>query len=398
MRKPSRDTGWDVGPLVHAGVGLQHQPAGGGSGMAWSRELKKSIETLDQLKAFTAVPPKEERRLAQIVARHPMKLTRYYAELIDWDDPDDPLKRMAVPNLDELNAEGSYDTGGERAATKMPGLQHKYAATALILCTNRCALYCRYCFRKRLVGLSTGEIMARFSDAVAYIQDHEEINNVLISGGDSLILPTRMIDAFLKKLSKVGHLRFIRFGSRVPVTFPMRILSDPGLLRVFRKYSRKDRRVYVTTHFNHPREITKQAVDAVSRLMASGVVVNNQTVLLRGVNDEPDTMAELQNTLAGIAVNPYYVFQCRPVKRVRHGFQVPLVRAYEIVEQAKRKLNGLSKRFRFVMSHRLGKIEILGLTGDEMLFKYHEALHSKDQGRVFTRRIDPEAGWLDDMA
>ncbi len=366
--------------------------------MAWTHELRKSIESLDQLEAFTAVPPDEKRRLAKIVQRHPMKLTRYYAGLINWDDPDDPLKRMAVPNLDELNAEGSYDTGGEREATIMPGLQHKYRATALVLCTNRCALYCRYCFRKRLVGLSTEEIMSRFSDAVAYIQDHEEINNVLISGGDSLILPTRMIEAFLRKLSRVDHLRFLRFGSRVPVTFPMRILDDPSLPKVFRKHSRKDRRVYVTTHFNHPREITTEAVDAVSKLMSNGVVVNNQTVLLKGVNDDPDTMAELQNTLAGIAVNPYYVFQCRPVKRVRHGFQVPLARAYEIVEQAKRQLNGLSKRFRFVMSHRTGKVEILGVIGQDMLFKYHEAQDPNDQGRVFTRRLRPEAGWLDDLA
>ena len=151
------------------------------------------------------------------------------------------------------------------------------------------------------------------------------------------------------------------------------------------------------TQYNHPREITKESIAAIDRLMSAGIVVNNQTVLLKGVNDNPVVLADLHNKLVGIRVNPYYMFQCRPMARVKKTFQVPLYDGYRIIEGAKKFLNGHSKRFRYIMSHHTGKIEILGIMNGKSLFKYHQAKNSDNQGRIFTRNLDKDATWLDDL-
>ena len=151
---------------------------------------EKSITTIQQLKAYVDLAPDEEKPLKEIIKIHPMKVSLYYLSLINWEDPTDPIRKMVIPSLEELNVEGSYDTSGEAENTKLPGLQHKYNETAFILATSKCSTYCRYCFRKRLCGLKTKEIVDRFEDAVDYIRNHKEINNVLISGGDPLTLET----------------------------------------------------------------------------------------------------------------------------------------------------------------------------------------------------------------
>jgi len=365
--------------------------------MTWRNALKNNVTTLEQLKKYVDLPPEDQKRLKRVIERHPMSITRYYLSLIDWSDPDDPLRKMAVPSVEELNLSGSYDTSGERKNTKMPGLQHKYSQTALILATNKCATYCRYCFRKRLVGLPTEEVIHRFSMAVNYIKKHTEINNVLISGGDPFMLSTRVIEKFLEKLSVIPHLDFIRFGTRVPVTFPERISEDKDLLKLLERYAFRNKKIYIVTQFNHPREITDMSKDAIDMLTRSGIIVNNQSVLLRGVNDNPDILAELQNKLVGIGVNPYYVFQCRPVKRVKHQFAIPLYKGYWIVEEAKKKLNGHSKRFRYVMSHRTGKIEIVGIMNDEIYLKYNQAENDKNIGKFFKKKLNKKATWLDEL-
>ena len=358
--------------------------------------LSHSISTLKQLKSHLKLSSTEEKCLARVIRTHPMRISPHYTSLIDWNDPDDPIKKMAVPSINELNLEGYYDTSGECENTKMPGIQHKYSETALILATNQCATYCRHCFRKRLVGLPTEETLKRFEDAAGYITKHPEINNVLISGGDPLTLPNTIIERFLKLLTRIPHINFIRFGSRVPVTLPSR-LEDRKLLNIFKKHSRSDKRLYVVTQFNHPKEINPSSIKAVNNLINAGVILNNQTVLLKQVNDTPDTLAKLMNRLASIGVIPYYVFQCRPLERVKHHFQVPLCEGVRIVEEAKARCNGLSKRFKYIMSHKTGKIEILGILDDDIFFKYHEAKNRKTLGTIFKRQVDEKAGWLDDF-
>jgi len=360
------------------------------------KKLEESLLPLNELNRLLNLSSNELKQLENIVQVHPMRISAYYMSLIDWNDPNDPIRQMAIPSLDESNLDGFYDTSGEAENTKMPGLQHMYAQTALILATNRCATYCRHCFRKRLVGLPTEEILNRFDEAAEYISRHEEINNVLISGGDPLVLSNEIIEKFLTTLMEINHIDFVRFGSRVPVTLPNR-LNDPDLLSLFKKYSRLDKRIYVTTQFNHPREITPQSISAVNNLLKSGVLVNNQTVLLKTVNDNSSTLSTLLKELIRIGVAPYYVFQCRPVKRVKYHFQVPIYKGIKIVEEAKTNCDGLSKRFKYVMSHKTGKIEILGVMNGSIYFKYHQATNKKDLGRIFSRKINKKAGWLDDF-
>ena len=364
--------------------------------LAEYKKLEESLLPLDQLKQVLNLSPKDLKQLKNIIKVHPMRINAYYISLIDWNDPNDPIKQMAIPSLDEQNLEGFYDTSGEAENTKMPGLQHKYAKTALILATNRCAMYCRHCFRKRLIGLPSEEILNRFDEAAEYISKHEEINNVLISGGDPLVLSNQIIEKFLKTLMEIDHIDFVRFGSRVPVTLPNR-LNDPNLLALFKKYSRLDKRIYVITQFNHPKEITPQSISAVNHLLKSGVIINNQTVLLKNVNDNSSTLSTLLKELVRIGVSPYYVFQCRPVKRVKYHFQVPIIKGIKIVEQTKAKCDGLSKHFKYIMSHKTGKIEILGILKDDIYFKYHQAKNKQDFGRIFKRKINKKAGWLDDF-
>ncbi|MCW4015483.1 MAG: KamA family radical SAM protein [Candidatus Bathyarchaeota archaeon] len=358
--------------------------------------MKNSICTVEQLKGFIDLSATEEKKLRQIVKNHPMRVTPYYMSLIDWDNPDDPIRKMAIPSIEEFNQQGDYDTSGEAENTKMSGLQYKYQETALILATNKCAMYCRHCFRKRLVGLQTKEILERFEDAADYIKQHEHINNVLVTGGDPLVLENEVIEKLLLILSEIPQIKFIRFGSRAPVTFPSRF-NDEELLRILSKYSHPDRRIYVVTQFNHPKEITKQSIHAVDNLIKSGIIVNNQTVLLKSVNDNATTLVNLLNRLVSIGANPYYVFQCRPVKSVKNNFQVPLCRGIDIIEKAKAHCNGHSKRFRYIMSHRTGKIEVLGVFDDEIYFKYHQAKNRKRLGKIFKHPVDETAGWLDDF-
>jgi KamA family protein len=357
--------------------------------------LDNSIHNIEQLDRYVNFADNERRILEEIVEEHPICITKYYLSLINWNDPHDPIRKMCIPSLRERSCEGSYDTSGEHENTKLRGLQHKYTETALILATNRCATYCRHCFRKRLVGLPNNEVVERFEEATDYVKTHHEINNVLISGGDPLVLPTKTIEKMLQALSEIPHLDYIRFGSRTPVTHPHRF-KDKHLLDLLKQYSRADRRIYIVTQFNHPREINKTSIEAVSRIIESGVLVDNQTVLLKGINDNYRTLAKLQNRLTGIGVNPYYVFQCRPVRRVKESFQIPLGKGIRIVEKAKALCNGHSKRFKYIMSHKTGKIEIFGLLNEEIYFKYHQARDRRNLGKIFKTAVDAQTSWLDD--
>lgn len=365
---------------------------------SWQDELKNNICSIEELKKHIKLTKNEEKALKKVTDIHPMSVTKYYFSLIDKDDKDDPIRKMIIPSANELDLSGSYDPSCEQANTKMPGLQHKYSQTALILSTNRCSAYCRHCFRKRLVGLKNKEVVERFSDAVRYIKKHKEIDNILISGGDPLILPTKIINIFLDLLTQIPHVKYIRFGSRIPTVFPTRIIQDKQLIKLFKKYSTK-KKIYVITHFNHPREITAKSVEAIKLLLDANVSLNNQAVLLKDVNDNADVLAQLFNKLIEVEIFPYYLFQCRPVKRVKKHFQVPLKDGYYIFENAKKRIKAhiLCKRLKYIMSHRTGKIEIIGILEDKIYFKYHQAKNPKDLGKFFSKKLNSTAAWLDDL-
>lgn len=364
--------------------------------MSWQEELRNGIRTAEQLAPILGWTPEETARRAEIIRRFPMLITPYYLSLVDPMDPHDPIGRMCVPTEDEFDPGGSFDTSGEASNTKLEGLQHKYAQTVLLLSSNQCAMYCRHCFRKRMVGLTEDELNRRVDEAVAYVKSHETVTNILITGGDAFMNPNEIIERYLRELTAIERLDFIRFGSRVPVTLPERIYGDQDFLDMFACFAQK-KALYLVTQFNHPRELTSQAVKALRAMIERGVQVRNQTVLLRGVNDSGEVLGELFSGLTRVGVAPYYVFQCRPVTGVKERFQVPILEGLRIVDAAKSRQNGFGKSIRYAMSHPRGKIEILcRLSGGETVFKFHQSKNDADNARAFTRRLSPTDTWLNE--
>ena len=362
----------------------------------WQRLMSLSCRDISELQRSLGIPDEELEKLETVQDTFPLLANPYYLSLIDPDDPDDPIRRMCLPSEEELDAAGMADTSGEALSTVLPGLQHKYSETALALSNAHCAINCRHCFRRRFVGTSYEEVVQSIDEVAAYVAEHPEITNVLVTGGDAFMNGNEVIRKYLELLTPIDHLRFIRFGTRTPVALPQRITSDPELVEMLVEFGKR-KQLFVVTQFNHPAEITPESTAAVRALLHADVPVRNQTVLLRGVNDSSETLVQLMNGLAEIGVIPYYVFQCRPVIGVKNRFQVPLQEGLRIVEQAQANLNGPAKCFRFMMSHKTGKIEILGqLEGsDTMLFKYHQARDRSDLGKLFELTLPPDTCWLD---
>jgi KamA family protein len=358
--------------------------------------LSACIRSPEALREPLHLSDREVDRLNAIAKQYPICIPPYYLSLIGSDWVHDPIRRLCIPDPMEASPGGLKDTSGETGNTVVTGMQHKYRQTALVLTTNQCSMYCRHCFRKRMVGSNADEIASHLGEMTAYVSAHPEIDNVLLSGGDALINENSRIRQYLEAFCAIEHLRYIRIGTRVPVVLPSRITEDVELLQLLREYSRR-KPIIVVTHFNHPREITGESRRAVRALLEAGCPVRNQTVLLRGINDDPDTLAALLNGLTGIGVLPYYVFQCRPAMGVMHQFQVPLLEGQRVVDGARAQLNGQAKQFRYVMSHVTGKIEILGRPfGEETLFKYHQAKSDADANRFFTVRLAEDQCWLGD--
>ncbi|MFA7075938.1 MAG: KamA family radical SAM protein, partial [Candidatus Izemoplasmatales bacterium] len=355
---------------------------------------KKLIRNIEDTFDYDCYSEEEKKTLTKIVDRHPIQIPYYYYHLIDWNDSFDAIKRQCIPSLDEISEVGDYDTSDESSNTKLLGLQHKYKQTVLVLSTNICFMYCRHCFRKRMVGYSNNEIAKRKERTVTYVKNHPNVNNVLITGGDSFTMSNEMIESYLEELTKINHLDFIRFGTRSIVVFPERIYKDKKLLSVLEKYNQKVK-IIIVTHFNHVNEITAESALAVNALCNIGLTVRNQAVLLKGVNDNKESLANLLNGLVAIGVHPYYVFQCRPVKGATH-FQVTLSEGIDIVDEARKLLNGISKAFRYIISHKKGKIEIVGKTDDKIMFKFHQSKFEEDANKIFFAPLEENAKWLND--
>ncbi len=359
-----------------------------------NRLLSECIRDADALGGLLNLSLEETKRIREISERYPICVPPYYLGLIDPKDPQDPIRRICIPGMQELSGTGMEDTSGEGDNTVIRGMQHKYRQTALILTTNQCSMYCRFCFRKRMVGYSEHETAEHVQKMAEYVAQHTEINNVLLSGGDALINPNETIAMYLKTFSQIPTLDFIRIGTRTPVVLPMRIYEDEELLNLLKEYGRK-KQILIVTHFNHPHEITDKARKAIDALTGCGCIIRNQTVLLKGVSDDPKTLAALLNRLVSIGVIPYYVFQCRPARGALDEFQVPILKGSAIVEEAKSMMNGQAKSIHYCMSHVTGKIEILGTVEErKMLFKYHQAKYAKDNSRIFVKELEENQCWL----
>jgi lysine 2,3-aminomutase len=352
----------------------------------------KYITRLSQIPQLSA---EERKSLQRVTDEFVFRANEYYLSLIDWSDPKDPIRRLVIPNERELEAWGALDASNEELYTRVPGLEHKYDSVALLLVNDVCGAYCRFCFRKRLFMNQNDEVHRDVSQGIDYIRDHEEITDVLMTGGDPLLMSNRVLRNILDRLSRIDHVDVIRIGSKLPAFNPYRIVNDPGLLEIFRTYNTPKKRIYVMCHFNHPREFTPVAIQGLNALQRAGVVLINQTPLIAGVNDDPDTLYELFRNCAAHGATPYYVFQCRPTLGNRM-FSLPVERAYKIFETAKMKGSGLAKRARLCMSHETGKLEIIALTAQHIIFKYHRAADPELAGRVMIFKRNHNAHWFDD--
>jgi lysine 2,3-aminomutase len=302
----------------------------------WHWQLRNRITTLEELARLLPIPENELPIRREILSDFRMGITPYYFSLIDADEPNDPIMRQAVPLHDEYiyRNVGEEDPLEEEKLSPVPGLTHRYPDRVLMVISNSCAMYCRHCTRKRLMyedALPDLEI----DRMVDYIARTETIRDVIVSGGDPLTCTTERLEIILQKLRAIPHVEVIRIGSRVPVTMPMRI--DDELCTMLEKYHP----IWINVHFNHPRECTPEAARACDRLLRTGIPLNNQSVLLRGVNDNVPTMKALVHNLMRMRVRPYYLFQCDPIRGAEH-LRTPVAKGIEIMEGLRGHTSGLA--------------------------------------------------------
>jgi len=350
---------------------------------------------LTDIDKIVQIPKDEREKLKQITEKFAFRVNEYYLDLINWNDPNDPLRKLVIPNEGELLEYGRWDASDEGANYVVPGCQHKYKTTALLIVSEVCGAYCRYCFRKRLFRNDIKEAMNDVEPGLKYISEHPEINNVLLTGGDSLILSTSKLRMIIERLRAIEHVKVIRLGSKLPVFNPMRIYEDQELLDLIKEYSTPEKRIYVMAHINHPNEITAEAKKGFHALHEAGAIVVNQTPVLKGINDDPVVLGELLDKLSWAGVTPYYFFINRPVAG-NSDFVLPLEQVYRIVEEAKARTSGLGKRVRLSMSHSSGKIEVLAIENGMAYLKYHQSKDGK-YGEFMVLDCPPNATWFDDL-
>lgn len=307
-------------------------------------------------------------------ADFPTLVTPYYASLIETQDPSDPIYRMVVRQARESDDEtASPDPLREETSSPVPGLIRRYADRAVVLAASSCAAHCRYCDRKRYTshgGVLTDMDLKRI---VKYLNANREIRDVIVSGGDPLTLPDERLEAILSALHGAGSVEILRIGTRVPVTMPMRVTEE--LCSILKRYHP----LYINTHFNHPRELTREAGAACGMLADAGVQLGNQSVLLRGVNDDAGTLEDLFRGLLRIRVRPYYLFQCEPVPGTAH-LRVPLRRGLDIMDALRRRVGGMAlPSYVLDTEDRGGKIP---LTSETVRIANGEVLLKMNDGRI----------------
>jgi len=347
----------------------------------WKWQFRNRIISIEQLAQFIPLSAEEQAQLRLVTMRYPLSITPYYLSLINPHDPDDPIRKQAIPSILEMTmgTMGVEDPLDEKRDSVVPGLVHRYPDRVLIVLTDICPMLCRHCTRKREWRnggwvRAPGEVEAMLS----YIRRHKAIRDVIISGGDPLTLSARRLEDIISKIREIRHVEIIRIGTRFPVVLPQRI--DHELCAMLAKYGP----MWLNTHFNHAREITPEAAEACDRLVRSGVPVNNQSVLLRGVNDSVEAQMELCHELLRIKVRPYYLFQCDEVQGTEH-LRTPVEVGMKIIEGMRGHTSGLAvPTFVIDLPQGGGKVPlqpnyVLAQTEDELVLRNY-------QGRIFHYR------------
>jgi lysine 2,3-aminomutase len=305
----------------------------------WRWQFRNRVTTLEQLHRHLRhlpVASAEWERRRTVLRDFRMGIPPYYLALIDADDPDDPILRQAVPLDEEFEYRdvGDEDPLGEEKFSPVPGITHRYPDRVLMVISNSCAVYCRYCTRKRIMYEDAVPDL-QIDQMVDYIARTPSVRDVVVSGGDPLTCSTSKLDSILSKLRAVPHLEIIRIGTRIPVSLPQRV--DAELCDMLQRHHP----LWINVHFNHPRECTPEAAAACDRLARAGIPLNNQAVLLNGVNDDVETMRQLVHALMRMRVRPYYLYHCDPVRGSEH-MRTTIAKGIEIIEGLRGHTSGLA--------------------------------------------------------
>ena len=348
----------------------------------WRWQIRNRVTTLDVLEKLIKLTPEEVQGIQGCGGKLTMSISPYFASLMDPDDPSCPIRMQCVPRSYEFERSPGEmaDPCGEDRHSPVHGLVHRYPDRVLFLVSEMCAMYCRYCTRSRMVGDGNRTLSKEtYEAAFAYIRSHKEVRDVLISGGDPLMLSDRLLEYIIKSVKEIPHVEFVRIGTRVPVTLPQRVTSE--LMAMLKKYSP----LWMSIHFTHSKEITKRVKFACDLLADSGIPLGSQTVLLKGINDTPEAMKKLMHDLLKIRVRPYYIYQCDPIYGSKH-FRTPVSVGIQIMEQ----LRGFTSGYAvptfvidgpggggkipmgpdYVVSHRSDKYVLRNYSGQK--FIYHD--------------------------
>ena len=304
----------------------------------WKWQVKNRIETLDELKKYIKLTPEEEEGVRKTLTTLRMAITPYYLSLIDPDDPHCPIRRQAIPTAAETHqaAADLLDPLHEDEDSPTPGLTHRYPDRVLMLITDMCSMYCRHCTRRRFAGHQDAESpQDRIEKCIEYVERTPVVRDVLLSGGDALMVSDAKLEYIIKRLRAIPHVEIIRIGSRTPVVCPQRITDD--LCNMLKKYHP----IWLNTHFNHPNEVTPESAAACARLADAGIPLGNQSVLLRGVNDCVHVMKHLVHELVKMRVRPYYIYQCDLSMGLEH-FRTPVSKGIEIIEGLRGHTSGFA--------------------------------------------------------
>ncbi|ABB16099.1 glutamate 2,3-aminomutase [Carboxydothermus hydrogenoformans] len=321
----------------------------------WRWQLKNRITTPEVLRKILPLSDQVLWELEEVSKVYRFAISPYYLSLIDPDDPDCGIKKQSIPSiLEVLDDTGELDPMNEAGTSPVAAVTRRYPDRLIINVTNMCGMYCRHCQRRRNIGeVDRKTPREQIKEALLYIREHKEIRDVLITGGDALLLSDLELDWILKELSEIPHVEIKRIGTRVPVTLPQRVTDN--LVKILKKYPP----IYINTQFNHPREVTPEAKKAVDKLIEAGVVLGNQAVLLKGVNDNPVIMEKLNHELLKIRVRPYYIFQAKRVRGTMH-FVPKIEDGLRIMESLRGYTSGLAVPYYIVNAPGgFGKIPLL---------------------------------------
>lgn len=299
-------------------------------------QLRNRIDSLAGLEAHLELSDEERAGVLLAGSKLAMSITPHFFNLIDKKDPSCPIRRQVIPRIEEgWNApEEMADPCGEDSHMPVPGLVHRYPDRVLFLVTDRCASYCRYCTRSRVVsGVGEQQLETQWEAAFRYLEEHTEVRDVLLSGGDPLLFSDAKLDKILTRLRAIPHIQFLRIGSRIPIFLPQRI--TPALCEMLKKHHP----LFISIHSNHPRELTSEVHDGLVRLAEAGIPLGNQSVLLRGVNDDPEIQKELVHKLLMCRVRPYYLYQCDLINGSSH-LRTSVAEGIDIIEELRGHTTG----------------------------------------------------------